>query len=107
MFSFQTASELIIVHTILFLMAWAIHYYFMKTNSNKHYNRYDSVESHLIDSMYYTTICQSTLGFGDIVPVSPITKIVTSIHVLVTIILTASILLASSNEGAHMLKFTV
>lgn len=42
-----------------------------------------SKKMNIIDSIYYSTITQSTIGYGDIYPISNIGKCIVIIHILI------------------------
>lgn len=93
----EIKKDLIIYYFVLLLIFWFINTFLMY---NGHFtynttplipnlnNSYDTTpktgkdSNILIDSLYFTTISQTSTGYGDITPATPIAKFLTTIHLL-------------------------
>jgi hypothetical protein len=93
----EIKKDLIIYYFVLLVIFWFIntilmfngHFTFNTTPLTPNLNNtYDTTprigkDSYiLLDSLYYTTVTQTTAGYGDIAPATPIAKILSTIHLL-------------------------
>lgn len=79
-----------LIYIIIYLLILSCIYYFLDYFSNQNiFLIRDENENKITfwEAVYFTIITQSTIGYGDIVPQSPITRLLVTFQALSTIIL--------------------
>lgn len=79
-----------IIYIIIYLLILSCTYYFLDQYSSENIFLIRDSNQHKIsfwEAIYFTIITQSTIGYGDIVPKSPLTRFLVSFQALSTIIL--------------------
>ena len=79
-----------IIYIIIYLLILSCTYYFLDQYSSENVFLIRDSNQHKIsfwEAIYFTIITQSTIGYGDIVPKSPLTHFLVSFQALSTIIL--------------------
>ena len=79
-----------IIYIIIYLLILSCVYYFLDQYSSENIFFIRDSNEHKIsfwEAIYFTIITQSTIGFGDIVPKSPLTRFLVSFQALSTILL--------------------
>ena len=74
----------------LCILFFAMIYFFLATPRNMHfqkttYNPRD-LDIRFVDSLYFSLVTQSTVGYGSIVPISTISKVFASLQIFSTFI---------------------
>ena len=84
----QRKLNKIIFGNILLLFVFALIYYFMFIYNNIDHFFIPENESHsFVNALYFSLVTQSTLGYGDIYPISNVSKIVVMVHVFIMLII--------------------
>ena len=79
-----------IIYIIIYLLILSCTYYFLDQYSSENIFLIRDSNQHKIsfwEAIYFTIITQSTIGYGDIVPKSPLTRFLVSFQALSTILL--------------------
>lgn len=84
----KNITSVLIINFIIFLL-FAIIYYDFKTEFS---NMND-----LVDAIYFTSMTQSTVGYGDIVPKTRKMKCVVAVHHIIIILLALRLIIAIVN----------
>ncbi len=76
----------------LFIMiSFAIFYYYIGTADNSHFRIVDGKITPL-KALYLSIVTQTTVGYGDIAPISPISRVVAMIQMILGYVVIANIL---------------
>ena len=82
----------ILVIWIAIIMMFGMSYYFFQTESNYlHYNPSGEKVSNLLDAVYFSFITSTSTGFGDIVPIGSVFKIIAIFQVVFGLLLLAMV----------------
>lgn len=82
----------ILVLWISVIMMFGMTYYFLQTENNYlHYNPSGQKIDNLLDSVYFSFITSTSTGFGDIVPIGSIFKILSIFQVVLGLLLLAMV----------------
>lgn len=79
-----------IIYIIIYLLILSCTYYFLDQYSSENIFFIKDSNEHKIsfwEALYFTIITQSTIGYGDIVPKSSLTRFLVSFQALSTILL--------------------
>jgi len=84
-----------VITNIMVVLTFAEIYYIMDTTSNgKHFG----FEGYT-DALYYSTVCSSSVGFGDLLSKTKQAKMVTTLHLMIQFFVIVPILIESFQPG--------
>lgn len=90
-------QSLWIAHIIIFMVFWSINSTLIATG---HYDvsKFDSLGSKIMDALYLTITTHTTTGYGDITPISPVSKFFAATHQIIVYMITAGFIIFSLND---------
>ena len=84
----------LIEKNIIGLLIFTILYYTLSLTNQKAFNQ----PLTLLDSFYFATTTQSTVGYGDIHPILPMSKLVVCAHIKITILVNIAHVIQHANN---------
>ena len=72
---------------ILSIVVFAMIYYFIDVFTDEKQFNTDKRENRFWDKLYFSLVTQSTVGYGDIYPVTALTKLFVSLQIFVTMVM--------------------
>ena len=84
----------IILNVMVVLIFAEVYYIMDMTNNGEHFG-FDGY----IDALYYSTVCSSSVGFGDILSKTKIAKTVTTLHLMIQFFVIVPMIIESFKPG--------
>ena len=84
-----------IILNIMVVLIFAEVYYIMDTTSNGEHFGFDGY----IDALYYSTVCSSSVGFGDFLSKTKTAKAITTLHLMIQFFVLVPMIIESFKPG--------
>ena len=84
-----------IILNVMVVLIFAEVYYIMDTTSNGEHFGFDGYR----DALYYSTVCSSSVGFGDILSKTKTAKSITTLHLMIQFFVIVPMIMESFKPG--------